>query len=275
MRAGLDRYCETWGLSPAGEVLETHSSLLRSVRTDGVRAMLKLPLVDEERRGCSALTFWGGEGAVRVLRTDGRAFLLEWAADDIPLTDMATGGRDSEATAILCRAAMSLHEARGGVRPSGLTPLRRWFAGLGRAAEKGGENQALFRAALEIASPLLEAPESEVVLHGDIHHGNVLHDPVRGWLAIDPKGLVGDRGFDFANILCNPTAALARAPGRLAAQAGVVAAISGLSLRRVLQWTAAYAGLSAAWSAESTPEQATDGLAMARLAQAELAAAAA
>jgi streptomycin 6-kinase len=29
----------------------------------------------------------------------------------------------------------------------------------------------------------------------------------RGWLAIDPKGLYGERGFDYANIFCNPVRA--------------------------------------------------------------------
>jgi streptomycin 6-kinase len=41
----------------------------------------------------------------------------------------------------------------------------------------------------------------------------------RGWLAIDPKGLCGERGFDFVNIFCNPDFALATAPGRLVRQA--------------------------------------------------------
>ena len=73
-------------------------------------------------------------------------------------------------------------------------------------------------------------------------------------------------------MLCNPTAAVARKSGRLAAQAQVVAAASGMSLQRVLQWTAAYAALSAAWSMQIMPDQVADGLAMAELAQAELAA---
>jgi hypothetical protein len=43
-----------------------------------------------------------------------------------------------------------------------------------------------------------------VVLHGDMHHENILKFSSRGWLAIDPKGLVGERGFDYANIFCKP-----------------------------------------------------------------------
>jgi streptomycin 6-kinase len=59
---------------------------------------------------------------------------------------------------------------------------------------------------------LLAEPREVGVLHGDLHHGNVLDFGVRGWLAIDPKGLLGERGFDFANIFTNPISQIR--PGR-------------------------------------------------------------
>jgi streptomycin 6-kinase len=43
------------------------------------------------------------------------------------------------------------------------------------------------------ARELLAKPSEVVVLHGDIHRGNVLDFGPRGWLASDPKGLVGER----------------------------------------------------------------------------------
>ena len=58
----------------------------------------------------------------------------------------------------------------------------------------------------EAARALLSEPREVGVLHGDLHHDNVLDFGVRGWLAIDPKRLVGERGFDFANIFTNPDA---------------------------------------------------------------------
>jgi streptomycin 6-kinase len=66
----------------------------------------------------------------------------------------------------------------------------------------------------------------------------------RGWLAIDPKGLCGESGFDFVNIFCNPDFALATAPGRLVRQATVVAEVAGLERKRLLQWILSYAGIS-------------------------------
>jgi streptomycin 6-kinase len=145
-------------------------------------------------------------------------------------------------------------------------PLAKWFDALEPAANNQGG--ILVRAA-KAARALLSAPQDIAVLHGDIHHGNVLDFGPRGWLAIDPKGLYGERGFDFANIFCNPDATLATAPGRLSRQATVVAEAAGLDRRRLLQWVLAYAGLSAAWFIDDGGDPALP-LAVAEAASAEL-----
>jgi streptomycin 6-kinase len=84
-------------------------------------------------------------------------------------------------------------------------------------------------------------------LHGDIHHENILDFGSRGWLAIDPKRVYGERGFDFANIFCNPELPTVTKPGRLQRQLPIVCAEAGLEPKRLLRWIIAYAGLSAAW----------------------------
>ena len=94
---------------------------------------------------------------------------------------------------------------------------------------------------------LLAMPCEVVPLHGDIHHGNVLDGGRRGWLAIDPKGLSGERTFDFVNILRNPDAATALSAGRFGHHVDLLADTAALDRRRLLNWTLAFAGLSAAW----------------------------
>jgi streptomycin 6-kinase len=86
------------------------------------------------------------------------------------------------------------------------------------------------------------------VVHGDLHHGNVLDFGPRGWLAIDPKGLIGDRSYDYPHIIMNPDVETATAPGRLARRVQVISEVARVEPRRLLTWTLAYAGLSAAWT---------------------------
>ena len=263
----FDAYLARWGLTPDGEPIATHSSRLLPVRRDGLPAMLKIAQAAEERRGAEVMVWWDGEGAVRVLAHEGDALLMERTIGEASLVEMARSGRDDEASRILCAAAARLHGARTHPRPPALVPLPRWFRDLAPAAARHG---GVLRLAAATARELLGEPRDVVVLHGDLHHGNVLDAGPRGWLAIDPKGLVGERGFDFANIFCNPDLETATAPGRLGWQADVVAAAAGLERGRLLRWVLAYAGLSAAWTL-GDGEDATLALTVAELAAAELA----
>ncbi len=244
----LAAHVEAWGLTPDGPPFRTRSSWLQPVRAGQAAAMLKLPFEDEERRGGLVLTWFDGRGAARVLRADGEAVLVERLADDVDLVAMAQGSVDGDEAAcrILCSVVSRLH-ADQAAAPAQVHPLRPWFASLERQAA----SHALLASAWSTADRLLAENGEPRVLHGDIHHANVLHDPVRGWRAIDPKGLIGPRGYDYANLLRNPLTARARDAARLDRLTRVVGEVSGLSRRELLGWTLAHAGLSAAWSLEA------------------------
>jgi streptomycin 6-kinase len=232
-----------WDLVPDGEPIATHSSRLLPVRRAGAAAMLKVALEAEERLGRALMAWWDGDGAARVLDHDGDAILLERAEGTRSLAEMARGGEDEAATHILCTAVARLHSPREKPLPE-LVPLRSWFRELAPAAATHG---GLLAVAATTAEALLAGPRDVGVLHGDIHHDNVLDFTPRGWLAIDPKGLLGERGFDYANLFCNPDHAAAADPVRFARRVEVVCAEARLECRRLLQWIVAWCGLSAAW----------------------------
>jgi streptomycin 6-kinase len=265
----FERYLARWDLEPDGAPLTTHSSRLLPVRRrhDGVAAMLKVALVPEERRGARLMRWWDGDGAARVLAHRGPALLLERIEGGASLAEMARNGRDDEASRILCVVAARLHAPRPRPLPP-LVPLARWFEPLGPAATRHG---GLLARAAAVARELLAEPREVVPLHGDLHHDNVLDaGPERGWLAIDPKQVAGERGFDFANLFRDPDAATATAPGRLARQSWVVAEAAGLDRAWLLRWVLAFAGLSAAWMLDDGDEPLLD-LTVATIAAAELA----
>jgi streptomycin 6-kinase len=228
--------------------------------------MLKLAREPEERRGAILMTWWGGDGAAGVLAHDAGDLLLERAMGHRSLAAMARDGRDDEASRILCDVAARLHAPRNAPLPE-LIPLSTWFAELEPAAAKHG---GLLSQAATVARALLDNQREVGVLHGDLHHGNVLDFGTRGWLAIDPKGLLGERAFDFANIFRNPDLDIAKAPGRLARQATIIAEAAQLERARLLRWILAYAGLSAAWIL-SDGDNATLDLTVAEIAAAEIA----
>lgn len=267
----FDKYLRRWNLTLDGEAIHTSCSDLLPVLYEGQRAMLKIARIDEERIGNRLMIWWNGDGAARVYQHDDAAQVMERVEGDLSLAAMALNGQDDEATRILCHAAEVLHRPRPQSWPD-LPQLAPWFRALQQRAPLGG----LFGTCWDTAQQLLADPIEVRPLHGDIHHGNVLHNrntdgTRRDWLAIDPKGLIGERGFDFANLFCNPTLDFAQQPGRLARQSHLVAELAGLERGRLLRWIVAYAGLSAAWHLEGDgQEKAAQTLEIARLALAEL-----
>jgi len=258
-----------WALTADGAPFSTRFGRhLMPVRAGGQPAMLKIADGPEEQAGARLMAWWGGDGAARVLKIEGSAILLERVAGPRDLAQMARGGADDEATRILCGAAKQLHEPRAAPPPATLVPLDRWHRSLANAAESRG---GPFAPAWAMARDLLANPRDVVVLHGDLHHENVLDGGTRGWLAIDPKGLIGERGFEYANLFRNPDAEVALQPGRLARQARVVVETAGLDPARLLAWVYTYAVLGASWSLESGDESdAAAGLQIAAIARAEL-----
>lgn len=240
-----------WRLRQVGDPHTTASSTLIAVVTDdGMPAMLKIAHTAEEERGADLLAALDGRGAARMLRRDGEASLIERATGHGDLVELVRSGRDDEATRILCDAAARIHAASGDVlgrdAPPRLIDLPTWYRHLFSYAD---ELEPLHRRGAEFATLLLDDARDEVVLHGDLHHGNVLDFAERGWLAIDPKALLGERAFDYCNMLCNPSHDRAREPGRLERQFGVVVAETGLEPGRLARWLVSWCALSSTWFA--------------------------
>lgn len=269
----FEPYLRRWALTPDGDPIVTPRGKLLPVQRRGSPAMLKVAEEEEERFGSALMIWWDGEGAARVLEHDDSALLMERAMGPRSLEIMARTGQDDEASRIICAVADQLHAPRAKVPPQ-LVTLERWFEALLRAGPSHG---GVLQEAHDTARELLADQREISVLHGDLHHGNILDFGAKGWLAIDPKRLFGERGFDYANIFCNPdailfdrNAAVATAPGRLARQADIVAKAARIERIRLLKWILAYSALSAIWCLEDNQPAELD-LTIAEIAAAEIA----
>ncbi|WP_430445653.1 MAG: aminoglycoside phosphotransferase family protein [Pseudomonas piscis] len=237
-------YIERWRLLADGEPIVTPGSRLLPVRLEtGAPAMLKIALDEDEQAGNRLMAWWGGEGAARVHAQQDVALLMERAMGPGSLMRMALAGEHDAVSRIVCATLARLHAPRSEPRLP-LLALDHWFKDLREAAQHQG---GLFVESLAMAEHLLATPRDEVVLHGDVHHDNVLDFAERGWLVIDPKRVRGERCFDFANLICNPDLPSATDPLRFERQVQVIAEAANLEPRRLVQWVLAFSGLSAAW----------------------------
>src|SRR6185312_3951866 len=208
-----------WNLADDGEIVKSHSSLLQPVLYNGKQAMLKILFSAEERRGCLLMVCYDGNGAAQVWEHDGSAILMERATGPLSLRQMVLNGNEDEANRVICGVTAKLH-AVSCAHSDKLVPLPEWFQPLKLAADTHG---GILIKCNQVAEKLLSDPIDEVILHGDIHHENILHSAAGRWIAIDPRGLVGERGFDIANVFCNPDSQTATSPARLSRQVKVIA----------------------------------------------------
>ncbi|MBD3250973.1 phosphotransferase [Candidatus Uhrbacteria bacterium] len=247
---GLNDYLSVWNLSNPQLLTQTMTSHIYTVTYDTKTAVLKLlsPSETEEQRGAVALRYFDGRGAVRLLRYDEGAHLLEYAAGD-ELVTLVERGEDENATRIIAQVIKQLHSVLQDPPRAGLVTLDRWFGALftKATADRQAGTESIYVRSASLAERLLADQREVRVLHGDIHHRNIRQSS-RGWLTFDPKGVVGERTYDCANTLCNPVMPeLVHNEPRLLTNAAILADMLALDLPRVLAFTYAYACLNASW----------------------------
>ena len=244
----LKYYLNAWNLSNPQLLTQTVTSHIYTVVHDTETVILKLLSASEteEQRGAAALRYFGGHGAVRLLRHDDGAHLMEYAAGD-ELVTLVERGEDEKATQIIAQVIKQLHSVPQDASHDGLFTLDRWFGELFNkaAADKQAGVESTYVRCAPLAQRLLADQREVRVLHGDIHHRNI-RQSARGWLAFDPKGLVGERTYDCANTLCNPAMPeLVHNETRLLTNAEILADVLAIEMTRILEFTYAYACLNA------------------------------
>ncbi|CAM5546824.1 hydroxyurea phosphotransferase [Streptomyces canarius] len=199
-------FLRRWRLTLDGPSMNGVSALvLPVVRADGLRAVLKLQLTDEESVGePAALRVWDGDGAVRLLDHDPATgtMLLERLDESRMLAGL---GDTREAVLVIARllAHLTSFPAPPGLRQLGdiaEAMLERTPWALERVPDPAAR-----RIVADCAAAVREVVHEpgDRLLHWDLHDENVLAADRADWLAIDPKPLAGDPGFELWPALHN------------------------------------------------------------------------
>ena len=239
----------------------------------GEKLVLKLGVpVPELLSEMEALSVFAGRGAARLLGSDaGRgALLLERLEPGTPLVALCEVD-DGAATA----AAASVMRGLWRAAPEGhsFPTAADWGRGFGRCRARFGGGtgpfpRRLFEEGESLFAELLASSAAPVLLHGDLHHGNILNAAREPWLAIDPKGLVGEPAYEVGALLRNPLPQLFSWPRPVRVSERRIAQLSeelGLERARVRGWGLAQAVLSVWWSIEDEGEVGEFGLAAAEM----------
>jgi streptomycin 6-kinase len=199
----LERVCDAWSLT-IDAFLGGNYAVVYLVRdADNHLMVLKLGVPSREvEREWRTLQAFGGNGCVRLRELDqaGTALLLDRVAPGRCARELP----DDEAMDVAADLFRSLHSAEPDLVLPDVTELTAGFERL-RQAHGGGAgpiDEGLLRAAESSFEAVLpERPR--VLLHGDLHHGNILSKG-EGWTSIDPHGVRGPAEWEAGALLRNP-----------------------------------------------------------------------
>ncbi|MFF1355656.1 aminoglycoside phosphotransferase family protein [Streptomyces sp. NPDC058297] len=233
--ARVEEFVERWDLRVDGPVMHGMAALvLPVVRGDGTPAAVKFQVLDEETEGEPvALRVWDGDGAVRLLdHDDATGTMLLERLDSGRMLDSVEDSRK----AVLVIAEL-LARLTSGPAPEGMRRLSDIAADMlaqvpsALAAVPGQADRALL-ADCAAAVREVAGEAGDRLLHWDLHFENVLAAAREPWLAIDPKPLAGDPGFDLKPAIDNRFDA-DEVVWRFDAMSGVL----GLDRERARAWT--------------------------------------
>jgi streptomycin 6-kinase len=246
----MEERVRAWGVN-VESIVETENSVLAFGHRDQQPVVVKvIERTGDESFSGAVLEAFDGRGVVRVLAYVDGAVLLERLKPGWSLFDV-DGIDDEEATEILAEVIGRMSPA---TPPDTAPTVEAWSDGFRRYAARGTEEipPALIEAARRLYAELCDSQSSVRLLHGDLHHHNVLLDIQRGWLAIDPKGVVGELAYEVGAALRNPIErpAMFTAPETIERRVAHFAGVLGLRTERVLGWAFAQAILAAIWEVE-------------------------
>jgi streptomycin 6-kinase len=223
---------------------------------DGTPVVLKAGVPHREF-SCeiNSLKHFDGNGIVRLIEADATAglMLLERIFPGVPAKALSD---DDEATRAFSEVALKLHKAPSANHtfPSasdwgkGFARLRGMFGG-----EAGPFPDQTLNLAEESFADLLESSSDAVLLHGDLHHENILSSERGKWLALDPKGVIGEPEYEVGAWFRNPYPAILEWSDfkrTTLRRLDVLADMLRFDKQRMLAWAFSQAVLAAIWSYE-------------------------
>ena len=253
----VDEFSTRWNLTNVQPVPNLSFNFVafakRTSTTQNV--MLKMGVPNNELRSeIAALKLFNGDGACQLLESDEErgVFLLERLT---PGTMLAELENDDERTYIAADVMQRLW--RTVPEKNNFIQLSDWFDELKTVRPKfdGGTGpfpKEIFER-VESFLPELFADKDVKLIHGDFHHFNILHSE-RGWLVIDPKGVIGPAGYEVGPLMINPWGSFSDGTSfqiKTKRRINIFRERLGWEREKIIRWATAHSVLSAWWDFES------------------------
>lgn len=254
----ITEYEKKWSLKILPPFKLTYNYVAPAIRVDGSNAVIKMgfPKEREFQTEINALEVFNGEGIEKLLEADRESgvILIERVIPGVPVSKLA----DDEATKRIASVIKRLHKPVPknntfitiSAWTTDLFKVRDWYNGT-----TGPLPQYLIDKAQSLFTDLIATQATPQLVHGDLHHDNVLSSKRDGWLAIDPKGIVAEPCYETAAMLRNPGGRVLKQSNPaefLKRRIELLAEELAFDRQRILQWAIAQTTLAAVWSIDKS-----------------------
>ena len=252
----INALAEHWGLSELWPYSNlSYNYVVRAMNKENIPVVVKISyeqqLMEDESK---ALQHFAGHGAIKLLDTCGmyNAMLLCQA---IPGDSLKTYYPSNLAKVITIYSDVinKLIDASDNSTQLKFKSVVAWLNAFERVSHESIPS-GLFQYANQLQRHLLNTADKTYVLHGDLHHDNIIIDDDH-WLAIDPKGIVGEKAFEaaaFDFVYSTEYHSKQEYAALLKTRVELLAQILNLDAQRLLQWVFIRLLLSALWFIEDS-----------------------
>ena len=260
---------QKWNLSLAGDPFElSFNYVVPVLQAEKCARVLKLGVPTPEFMSeARALREFGGHGAVGLIESDESlgALLLERVD---PGSTLATLDDHVRSTEVAAQTMLKLWQAA----PANLEfrNLESWTGGLVKLRARfsgatGPLDSGLVDVAENIRAELVQGAQPSCLLHADLHHFNILYGSGSGWVAIDPKGVIGDPSYEPASFLLNPNPTVFLDRAIQETRIAILAEHLNMDKQRIARWAFFHAVLASWWTIEDGGENWDDSISAARV----------
>lgn len=203
-----------------------------------------------------ALALFKGNGCVQLLDYDSHlnGLLLEYITPGTSLKSFFPAN-DAQAIAITADLIKKLQKNNPLSQAKNFKTIKQWLALLDKFQGKKIPEHLLKRAR-QLSEKLLRSNPKMYLLHGDLHHENILQKD-RDWVAIDPQGVIGPLEYEVGRFIMNPIPDLLQqqnAKEIIKTRIDTFSEIFGFEEQNLIDWTFVHAVLSACWGEEDGGE---------------------
>jgi streptomycin 6-kinase len=265
----IEEASHKWGLTNVQPSPELSFNFVAFAKRGEEQVVLKMGVPNSEFKSeMAALRLFNGEGACKLIDYDVRKYwmllerlkpgvMLSTLEDDEEATNIAANVMQRIWRPVESKSKLSENRQQALGLQNNFIKLSDWFDGLKKLRPhfKGGTGpfaQKLVERVEGSVKDFFAENHKPVLMHGDFHHYNILSSE-RGWLVIDPKGVIGPACYEVGPLLINPWGDLLNGNNYrqlTMRRIDILHERLGFERERIREWGLAHSVLSAWWSIE-------------------------